>query len=295
MYLKKMSLKSLILHGLFLLVTFIWIYPLIWTISSSFKLNQELFDGSINILPKDFKWSDLLPQNWGSITNVFHIENYGNAWYVANFSDYFINTVIFSVAVVLIVVVLCGMTGYILGRYSFPGKFIFLGAITATMFIPTGYTIIPIWKLISLLGLDQSLAGLILAEAGGTHVLYILLFTAYFQGLPKELEESAQIDGAGFIRTFTTIMLPLAKPVIATTAILQFIHSWNSFFVPLIFTVHRPDLRTLGVGMYSFSEQYSTDLAGLAAGATISFIPIMIVFIFFQKYFVDGIAGAVKG
>ena len=146
-----------------------------------------------------------------------------------------------------------------------------------------------------LLGLGKSMAGLVLAEAGGTHVLYILLFTAFFSRIPKELEEASQIDGAGFVKTFFTIMLPLAKPVIATTFILQFINSWNSFFVPLVFTIHRPDLRTLGVGMYSFIEDNSSDLAAMAAGATISFIPIVIIFLIFQKYFVDGIAGSIKG
>lgn len=289
------SVQSAVLHLLFLGVTIIWIYPLIWTISASLKTNLEIYSGSIAILPKKFEFSHLLPANWDLLTQSLHFKNYSNAWYVASFSTYFINTVMLTTLVVSLVVILCALTGYVLGRYDFPGKYVILGAITATMFIPAGYTIIPIWKLINGLGLGKSLWGLVLAETGGTHVLYILIFMAYFAGVPKELEEASKIDGSGFVRTFIQVMLPLSKPVIATTAILQFIHTWNSFFVPLVFTVHRPDLRTLGVGLFAFVKDYGTDIGGMAAGATISFIPIILVFLFFQRYFVEGIAGAVKG
>jgi ABC-type glycerol-3-phosphate transport system permease component len=288
-------LKSYALHIGFLLLTLLWIYPLIWTITSSLKETRELYSGSLALFPERFSWDVFMPKNWGLINEVFHFENYARAWYIADFSKYFINTVIFTVVVVTIVTILCCMSGYVLGRYSFPGRFVFIGAVSATMFIPHGYTIIPIWQLINGLGLNESLIGLVLAEVGGAHVLYILLFTAYFRGIPKELEEAAEMDGAGFMRTFITVMVPLSKPVIATVTIMQFIHTWNSFFIPLVFTVHRPDLRTLSVGLYSFVEEYSSDLAGMAAGATISFIPIIIVFLFFQKYFVEGISGAVKG
>lgn len=286
---------KIILHLLFLVITLIWVYPLIWTITSSFKTNREMFSGSTSLLPNSANWSDFLPWNWGNVIENMNFSNYVNAWELANFSGYFFNTVVFTVSVVLIVLVLCCMTGYVLGRYTFPGKTVIMAAIVATMFIPAGYTIIPLWQLINALGVGGSMSGLVLAESGGTHVLYILLFAAYFRGLPKELEEAGKMDGAGFMRTFLIIMLPLAKPVIASTFILQFIQTWNSFFIPLVFTIHRPDLRTLGVGMYSFVEDNSADLVGMAAGATISFIPILLVFLFFQRYFVDGVAGAVKG
>ena len=131
--------------------------------------------------------------------------------------------------------------------------------------MPKGYTIIPIYTLINSLGLNNTLAGVILAEAGGAHVLFILLFTAYFRGLPKELEEAAQIDGAGFLRTFAQVMMPLAKPIIATTGIMQFMYTWNSFLIPLVFTLSKPELRTLGVGMYQFVGEHSVDWTGAAA------------------------------
>jgi raffinose/stachyose/melibiose transport system permease protein len=195
---------------------------------------------------------------------------------------------------VAIVVVTTGMMGYVLGRYSFRGKRPIVALFVATIFIPEGYTIVPVFELINFLRLNNSLAGVILAESGGAHVLYILLFAGFFSQLPKELEEAAIVDGAGFLRIFWQIMLPLAKPVIATTVILQFMASWNSFFLPLVLTLSRPELRTLGVGMFAFQGEYFSDWSGMAAAATISLVPIIAVFLLLQRYFIEGIGGAVK-
>ncbi|WP_460809972.1 carbohydrate ABC transporter permease [Microlunatus endophyticus] len=102
------------------------------------------------------------------------------------------------------------------------------------------------------------------------------------------------MDGAGFFRTFFRVMLPLAGPVTATVALMTFLATWNSFFLPLVFTFSRPDLRTVSVGMLAFIGENSTDWSGMAAAATISLLPVMILFILLQRYFVEGIAGAVK-
>jgi raffinose/stachyose/melibiose transport system permease protein len=265
-------------HAVLLGIALVWIYPFVWMISSSFKTNAEYFNRGLSLVPEQFRW-----------------DNYIRAWEIARFSVYFKNSLIMTVATVAIVVVICAMTGYALGRVEFFGRKIFIVAVTATLFIPKGYTIIPIYQVIKALGLLNTMPGLILAESGGAHVLFILLFTAHFSGLPKELEESAEMDGCGFIRTFWSIMLPLSKPILATTIVMQFMWAWNSFFTPLVFTLNNPDLRTLSVGMYSFIGEYASDYTGLAAAASISILPIMAVFIAMQKYFVEGIAGAVKG
>jgi multiple sugar transport system permease protein len=265
------------IHTVLIAIGIIWIYPFFWMITSSFKSNTEFLVSGANPLPKEWMW-----------------ENYVRAWNNANFSGYFMNTVIITVATVIITVVLCALTGYALGRVNFPGRKGIMVAIAVIMFIPKGYTIIPLAKLISLLGLSDSLLGVIVAESSGAHVLFILMFTTFFAGLPKELEEAARIDGCGFLRTFFKVMLPLAKPVIATTAIMQFIWTWSSFLIPLVLTINKPELSTLAVGMQSFVGSYSTDWSGMAAGATISLLPVMIIFILMQKYFVEGVAGAVK-
>lgn len=272
------KLGLLLTHLMLIVAGIIWIYPFIWMVTASLKTNAEYISGGLSLIPKSFQF-----------------ENYIRAWDTANFSTYFFNTVFVSVSVVFIVVLLCALTGYVLGRYEFPGRKVIFILVASTLFLPKGYTIIPIYTLVNSLSLNNSLAGVVLAEAGGAHVLFILLFTAFFRGLPKELEEAGQIDGAGFLRTFIQVMLPLAKPTIATTGILQFMYTWNSFLIPLVFTLNKPELRTLGVGMYQFVGEHSVDWTGAAAAASISLIPIILVFVFFQRYFVEGIAGAVKG
>ncbi|TDF94839.1 carbohydrate ABC transporter permease [Paenibacillus piri] len=267
-----------LLHAVLIVVGAVWIYPFVWMVGSSLKTNLEYINSGISLLPEAAQW-----------------ENYARAWQVGHFSTYFMNSVIITCTTVVIVIVLCALTGYALGRVAFPGRKWFVAAITATMFIPKGYTIIPIYQIIKSLGLLNTMPGVILAESSGAHVLFILLYMSYFYNLPKELEEAAEMDGCGFFRTFVQVMLPLSKPIIATTAIMQFIWTWNSFFVPLIFTLNKPELRTLAVGMYSFVGEHTIDWSGMAAGASISLVPVIIVFIIFQRYFIEGISGSVKG
>jgi multiple sugar transport system permease protein len=275
---RKRSPLIILVHLVLIALGIVWIYPFIWMVMASFKTNNEYISSGISLWPDKFQFA-----------------NYHMAWETANFSVYFWNTVTVTVLVVAIVVLVCSLTGYAVGRYRFKGRMLFISAITATMFMPQGYTIIPIYTLINAMGLNNSLWGVILAEVGGAHVVFILLFVAYFRGLPKELEESAEVDGSGFFRTFATIMLPLSKPIIATTVIMQFMFTWNAFLMPLIFTLSKPSLRTLGVGMFQFVGENTMDWTGMAAAASISLLPILAVFLLLQKYFIEGVAGAVKG
>ncbi|MDQ0298009.1 raffinose/stachyose/melibiose transport system permease protein [Salibacterium salarium] len=275
MIISSKTVKYLI-HALLLVAGFIWIYPFIWMILASLKSNNE-FILSTSPFPETFHW-----------------DNYTRAWVDAHFSGYFMNTVIMTLATVLIVVVLSALTGYALGRVNFPGRRAVIIFVVGVMFIPKGYTIIPLYQLVEQLGLTNSLFGVIIAEASGAHTLFILLFTSYFATMPKELEEAAIMDGCGFVRTFYRVMLPMAKPIVATTVIMQFIWTWSSFLIPTVLTISKPELRTLAVGMQNFVGTHSTDWSGMAAGATISLLPVIIVFILMQRYFIEGVAGAVK-
>lgn len=255
----------------------VWIYPFIWMVSASIKSNAEVFT-SLNPFPP-----------------IIHLENYVRAWTEARIGLYFFNTVFVTIGSIIISVGSTALIGYVLGRYRFKGKKVVIGLFAAAIFLPEGYTIIPIFDLISTLRLDGSLWGLTLAEAGGAHVVAVLLFAGYFRQLPAELEEAAMIDGAGFLRIFFQVYLPLAKPVIATAVILQFMHSWNDFLLPLVLTLARPELRTLAVGVYSFQGVHFNDWSGMAAASTIAIVPIVVVFLLLQRYFVESVAGAVKG
>jgi ABC-type glycerol-3-phosphate transport system permease component len=269
--------REVVVTLILLPVCLLWIYPFLWMVSASLKTDNEIF-GTVGLIPEEIQW-----------------DNYSRAWYEANIGPYFWNTVIITIASIAIVTVTTAMIGYVLGRYSFPGKKILVIAFIATLFLPEGYTIIPVFELINRLGLSGSIWGIILAESGGAHVIMVFLFAGYFRQLPKELEEAARIDGAGFFRTFWQVMLPLAKPAIATAIILSLMRVWNSFLIPLVLTLARPELRTLAVGVYSFQGENLTDWSGMAAASTISLLPIVIVFLLLQKYFVEGVAGAVRG
>ncbi|QPC84986.1 carbohydrate ABC transporter permease [Phototrophicus methaneseepsis] len=259
------------------LVCVIWIYPFLWMVSASLKTQSEIFTSGLNLIPESPQW-----------------RNYERAWVDAQFSRYMINTILITIGTVILTVISTSLAGYVLGRYRFIGRRPIMAILAGTIFIPAGYTIIPTVELANKLGLLNSLWGVILVMAGTGNVIHILLFSAYFSSLPKELEEAAVLDGAGFLTVFFRVMFPLASPVIATVTILKFLGAWNDFFVPLVFTFSRPDLRTLSVGMFAFVGENETDWAGMAAAATISLIPVVLIFFAMQRRFVEGIAGAVK-
>jgi len=268
---------AVIVSLILLPIVLAWIYPFIWTVSSSVKRSSEIF-GSIN-----------------PFTSVVRLGNYRQAWDDAQMGQYFANTVFVTVFSIIISVLTSALMGYVLGRYRFPGKKIIIGVFALAIFLPEGYTIIPIYDLIDRLGLSGSLWGVTLAEAGGVNIIAALLFAGYFAQLPAELEEAARVDGAGFLRIFLRVYLPLARPVTATAVILQFLHSWNDFLLPLVLTLTRPELRTLSVGIYALRGQYFSDWGVMTAAATIALLPIIVMFLFLQRYFVESIAGAVKG
>ncbi|MEV4072208.1 carbohydrate ABC transporter permease [Nonomuraea fuscirosea] len=255
----------------------VWIYPLLWIVSASLKDSLGVFSGGLGLLP-------------GSP----HFENYARAWQDADFGLYTVNSVIVTLGTVVLVVLRCALAGYVIARREFIGKRVVVGVLVATLFAPGGLTIIPVVELSDLLGLLNSRTGIILALAGGGHVAAVLLYAGYFNRIPRELEEAAIMDGAGFLRTFFRVVLPLAGPVTATVSVMTFLAAWNNFLLPLVFTFSRPDLRTLSVGMLAFRGTNSTDWSGLAAAGTISLVPLLLVFLALQRYFVEGVAGAVK-
>ncbi|GAB2608817.1 carbohydrate ABC transporter permease [Pseudactinotalea suaedae] len=260
-----------------LLLALMWIYPFVWLLSASLKTQPEIFGSGLGLIPDEPIW-----------------ENYVRAWTVVGFDRYFLNTVLITGGTVLLIVVRSALAGYVLGRHRFIGKKLLIGIFVVTFFLPEGYTIIPVVQLTDQLGLLNTYVGVILGLGAGGHVSATLLYAGYFSGLPKELEECARLDGAGPFRIFFRIMLPLSGPITATVVILTFLFAWNTYLLPLVFTLSEPGMRTLAVGMTAFVGEYSTDWSGLAAAAMIALVPVMAVFIALQRKFVDSIAGAVK-
>ena len=273
----RCSIGRLLLYGILTVIAFFWIYPFLWMLSASFKTQNEFFASSVSLFPK-------------SVT----VENLVRAWNNANFGVYFKNSVLVTVSVVLIVLFTTALACYVMGRYNFAGKKVVLSILMASITIPLVFTIIPVYELLKGMGLSKNLLGLILAESGGGHVIFLMLFSGFFASIPKEMEEASLIDGCSFPQLFIHIMFPLSKPIMVTVVIMQFIWTWNSFLLPLTLTLNNPDIRTLAVGLYALRGENVVDWTGIAAGASIAVVPVIIIFIACQKYFVDGIAGAVK-
>jgi ABC-type glycerol-3-phosphate transport system permease component len=278
---KNLSGKSLLMLLLFVtlaLFCFAWIYPFLWMISASFKSSIEIFQKGLNLIP-----------------NSIAFDAYIRAWTKGRFGSYFFNSVYTTAMTILIVLFRCALAGYVLAMYDFKGKKTILFILIATFLVPTGTTIIPVVQFSQRAGLLNSRMGLVLAMAGGGQVTSILLYKSFFERIPSSIPEAAIVDGADFFTIFSRVILPMSGPVTATVIILTFMFAWNNFMMPLVFTFGVPSLRTLPVGMLAFQSANETDWSGMAAAGTISLLPVVVCFIALQKYFVSGIAGAVKG
>ena len=271
-------LGSVIEYLILFLLSILFLYPFLWMISTAFKPSSTFFKQGLALIPKPAT-----------------LENFIRVWSEANFGLYFFNTVVVTLVVIILVLCITTLCGYVLGRYDFAGKKLVYAMFVASICIPGTTTIIPLYKIISSIGLNGTRTGLILATIGGGHVVFILLFQSAFHEIPKEMEESALLDGCGFCRLFMNIMLPLVKPIVSTVVIMQTIWTWNDFLLPLVLTLSNAASRTLAVGLYVFQGENTIDWTGICAGASISIVPVIILYMFMQKYFVAGLAGAVKG
>ena len=268
----------LLVHLVLIGLGFVYMYPFLWVLASSLKSPGEFFTSGLSLKPAVLRW-----------------ENYAYAWTAGHFGTYFLNTIVVTLSVTVLVIMVSSMAGYVLARTSVPGKKLVLGGMFALMFLPGGYTIIPTFELVQRLGILNTLWSIIFVQSAGALVFNSLLFLGYFLTIGKELEDAARVDGANFPQTYWQIMLPMARPMVATVALFQFMANWNSFWIPLVFTLGNSSLRTLAVGMYAFVGQNSTGWTYVCAGAVMSILPIMVVFFLLQRYFIEAVAGAIKG
>ncbi|MBR5968834.1 MAG: carbohydrate ABC transporter permease [Lachnospiraceae bacterium] len=275
---KKLKITTVITHIVLLVCSLIWIYPMVWTIMSSLKPQNEFFKSQLSLFP-----------------STFTLENFTRVWLRASFATYFLNSVIVTVCSVILVLIMTNTAGYVLGRYRFFGRGLLMAVFLSSICIPLVSTLIPVYQIIRSMGLMGTRLGLILSGAGGAHVIFLLLFSSYYSTIPNELEESAKIDGCGFFKTYFSVMRPLSRPISTTVVIMESVWTWNAFQLPLILTLNNPSSRTLAVGLYAFKGENTIDWTGICAGGAIAMIPIIIIFISFQRFFINGMAGAVKG
>ena len=274
---RRLQWGNVATHLVLIVIAFFYLYPFLWMVAGSLKSLAGFFDQGLSLLPD--KWL------WG---------NYVKAWVDASFGQYFWNTVFVTVCTVALQFLFGSMAGYAIGRLQIIGKKVIIAFVFVLMLLPAGYTLIPQFDVIQSLGLNNTLYAIIVINISGGLIGNAMFFAGYFNSMAREVEEAAIVDGAGVFRRYWNILLPLSGPMIATTALFGFIGSWNSFMIPLIYTLGNPDLRTLAVGMFAFTGAHSQQWTLTCAGAVITLIPIVILFVFLQRYFIEGISGAVK-
>ena len=263
--------SRIILHILLVLGAALMAGPFIWMILSSFKPLEEIF-----IQPP--KW---LPQDWAP-------ENYSNALAQANFVQGFINSIYIAVTVTVVSLITCSMAAYAFARIKFPGEKPLFMVFLATMMVPGQLTVIPLYIIMSKIGwVDTHLA--IIVPAALFNAFGVFLMRQYVRGIPLELEEAAAIDGAGRVRIFCTLILPLLRTPLTALGIFTFLNQWNNFFYPLIF-LNSEDKFTIPLIVNQFKGAYSSDWTGLMAAATLAAAPMLIIFIIAQRQIVEGIA-----
>ncbi|WP_461205136.1 carbohydrate ABC transporter permease [Clostridium sp. DL1XJH146] len=278
---KKTKMLYALMYVVLILLCIATVFPVFYAILGAFKTNAEVTLGG-TIIPK--KW-------------VF--DNYVIALKRFNFARYSLNSIIIAVGVTVGSIIVSSMTGYCVARKDFPGKKLFMGVLLGTMFISVGtVTLKPLYLLFVKLGLQNSLLPIILILIGANMNFNIFLVSRFVQGVPKELDESATIDGAGFFRIYWQIILPLIKPILGVVGLFSFRGAWNNYIHSSIFTMTNPNLRPLTVGVVSL--KYGTEAAIewniMLAGASLAIIPMLIVYIFANKTFISGLSeGAVKG
>ncbi|MGN1019904.1 MAG: carbohydrate ABC transporter permease [Aristaeellaceae bacterium] len=265
-----------------LFMAVITIFPVLYVVFGSFKENKELLVGGSNIFP-----------------SVWIIQNYIDAWKQANFARYTMNSLYISLGVMVLSLLNATMAGYVFSRRKSKFKSILYSLFVAFMFINVGsVSLRPLYELAVSLKMNKSLISVILISVGGGQATYIFLCRGFTDSLPRELDEAATIDGCTFFQTYWRIILPLLKPVLATVALLSFRQGWNEYIMPLVFTMTNDSLRplTVGVNMLKNAGDGTAAWNIMFAGATISIVPILIVYCCFSRFFMNGMtAGAVKG
>lgn len=276
---KKKHIVSAFKYLVILLLIVVLIFPIYWMVVSSFQRTDHLMN--------------LPPQFWPR--NIF-ISNYTKIFSNAVYLTYFKNSFITAAGTVLVVLLISIPTGYAFSRYHFFGKNVILTSILTVQMFPivvilmSLYTFYMKWKLLN------TYRGLILADTTFALPLTVMLMKAFFDTLPRSLDDAASIDGAGRLHTLVTILLPLTLPSLVAVGCYTFLNTWDDFLMALVI-MQRDSMKTLTVGLaQSFLGEYSNDYGALMAFSVAGSLPIVLLFVFFQKYMISGLTtGAVKG
>lgn len=280
---KANRIKAGCLHVILALLAFIMLTPLLWMLATAFSPNSNIPNTSL--IPHNITFDNFI-EGWTYPSKI----QVGSD---ATMGTFLMNSLITTVAIVVGGIIVDSLAAYILAFKTFPGKNLFIFLALATLMIPSYVTLVPQFLIVNNLGWRNTYAALVvpfLASGMG-----ITLFRSNFMSVSKELVESAKIDGASDFRIYATIVMPIAKPIIATMTILKSMWSWNQYMWPLV-VCNKTEMMTIQVALDLFKGRSVNEWGYLCAGMTIAILPLLIVFLLCQKFFIGGIqAGAVKG
>lgn len=272
----KKIISKVLLTVILLLLSYLFLFPFLWMLSSSLKTEKEMFTFPIQWIPKEIRW-----------------DNYKNAWEIGRFGIYYKNSIKVSLIVTFGQVLTSVMAAYSFAKINFKGRDVIFLAYLGTMMVPFQVVMIPQFMIFKHLNLVDTHWALILPgmfSAFGTFLL-----RQFFMGIPDELCEAARIDGCSELGILFIIMIPLAMPAMATLAIFTLRWTWNDFLAPLIY-INNVNLKTIPLGLAQFKMENVTLYTLIMAGSIIAVLPIIIAYIFAQKFFVKGIAmSGIKG
>jgi multiple sugar transport system permease protein len=260
---------TLALHALLIAGSVIMLLPFAWMLSTSFKLPPQTFTYPPVWIPNPIAW-----------------QNYLKTVTVMPFGRFYLNSLIVTVSVTLLQIMTSSLAAFAFARMRFPGRNLLFLLYLATLMIPFQVTMIPNFIMVRLLGWYDTYQALILPPAFSAFSTFLL--RQYFMGIPRDLDEAARIDGANSLRIWWQVIMPLAGPAIAALATFVSLNTWNDFLWPLIIT-NSPEMRTLPVGLSTFQGQFKTDWNLLMAGSVIAMLPVLLVYIIGQRWFIRGI------
>ncbi|WP_083189028.1 carbohydrate ABC transporter permease [Paenibacillus sp. KS1] len=269
-----------LMYALLGIWTVLVIYPLLWSILGSFKTNQQFLLNAPWSLPEwPFEWA-----NFTTVWNNYHL------------GTYFMNSLIVTVVSTVLALLLSSTTSYIIARFPFRGSMALYNLYLSSMMIPLILGLIPLFFLLSNLHLDNSLLGLILVYTVTNLPFGVFVLVGFFRSMPKELDEAASIDGSSHYGVFFRIMLPLAKPGLISVGMMNVLNIWNEYIIGTVL-VNDPEKYTIpvGIAIMQAEMQYRTEWGPLFAGLLLSIIPVLILYMIFQKQITSGMmAGAIK-
>jgi alpha-1,4-digalacturonate transport system permease protein len=245
-------------------------FPLYWMFATAVRPKKEIFSGGLDLVPSPFVWS-----------------NFSDAWNKLPWDQFYINSIAIAAIAVPITVFINLLAGYTFAKYKFPGRDILFLLMISTLMIPIQVIMVPEFLIVAKLGWVNTWWGVLVPRAAEAFGLFMV--RQFMVSIPDELIEAARLDGAGEFTIFRRVVLPLSWPVIAVLSIFTFMWRWNDFAWPLV-VLQEQSAYTVPLGLSLMQGQYFTDWTGLMSMSLLSIIPMMLVFIFFQRYFIQGIA-----